>query len=321
MVNKNKKKELNIVVPLYDEESCVQIFHQRLMDVLAGIHYAHKIFYVDDGSTDHTLDLLMELAKNDDHVSVIQLSRNFGHQAALSAGLDLADGDVVITMDGDGQHPPELIPTLLEKYEEGFDIVQTKRKDTGNASFYKKNTSRLFYWLINKLGNTKILPGTADFRLMNRNVVLAIRNLNEYHRFLRGLIPWLGYKTYVYEFEPQKRVAGKSKYTLGKMFNLAENAIFSFSLVPLRIGLLIGMLFFLLAFIEAVYVLTFWISGNQQHLTPGWSSTIFVILITGGALMVMISLVGIYVGQIHQEIKHRPLYIVRYVYNQKNRED
>lgn len=308
---------LNIVVPLYDEEACILEFHQRLIDVLEKCGHPFRILYVDDGSTDATCEKLVGLVDLDKRITVIQLSRNFGHQAALAAGLEAADGEIIVTMDGDGQHPPELIPVLLDKYCEGYEIVQTKRRETGKVSAFKRLSSRFFYWLINKLGNTKIQPGTADFRLMTAKVVRAICGMPEYHRFLRGLIPWLGFKACYLEYDPEKRIAGRSKYTLAKMFNLAENAIFSFSLVPLRIGLLIGSFFFFLALIEVVYVLSFWFSGRQDQLTPGWSSTIFIMLITGGSLMVLISLVGIYIGQIHQEVKRRPLFIVRSVYPPK----
>jgi len=309
-----KSELLNVIVPLYDEEACIREFHQRLINVLDGCGYPFRVIYVDDGSTDATYEQLVALASLDGRITIIQLSRNFGHQAALAAGLENSDGQIVITMDGDGQHPPEMIPTLLKKYVEGYEIVQTRRQETAKSSTFKRLSSRFFYWLINKLGNTKIKPGSADFRLMTKKVVRAICAMPEYHRFLRGLIPWLGFKACYLDYEPEKRIGGRSKYTLAKMFNLAENAIFSFSLVPLRIGLLLGLLFFVLALLESIYVLSFWFTGNQARLTPGWSSTIFVILITGGALMVMISLVGIYVGQIHQEVKKRPLFIIRTVY-------
>lgn len=306
---------LDLVVPMFNEEQVVQEFHKRLIEVLDKLPYPFKIYYLDDGSSDSTFTQLISLADRDNRIFVVQLSRNFGHQATLTAGLDLADADIVITMDGDGQHAPELIPTMIDRCIEGYDIVQTQRIDESATAYIKKMTAKFFYWLINSLGNTKIIPGTADFRLMTRPVVLSIRDMKEYHRFIRGIIPWLGYRVFTLPYFPQKRISGKSKYTLSKMFELAENAIFSFSLIPLRIGLFAGFFFIILAIIEAIYVLTFWITGKQDLLAPGWSSIVFLILITGGSLMIMISLLGIYIGQINQEVKHRPVYIIRQIYH------
>lgn len=309
--------EINVVVPVFNEEQALLVFHKRLMAVLDELPHACKVYYIDDGSTDQTPMALMSLTQ-DERITVVRLSRNFGHQAALTAGLDLADGDVVITLDGDGQHPPEWIPAIIQKYREGFEIVQMQRIDDENAGFIKKTTSRWFYWLINKLGDTQITPGSSDFRLMSRAAVQSFREMKEYHKFIRGIIPWLGYPTAEIPYAAQERIAGKSKYTFKKMFSLAENAIFSFSLVPLRIGFVIGGIFILLAVLEAIYVLFFWITGRQSTLQPGWSSIVFLILITGGSLIVLISLLGIYIGQIHQEVKNRPNYIIQKQYNRKH---
>ena len=307
--------EIDIIVPLFNESKSIELFHQRLINVVDTLQYVCKIYYVDDGSFDGTDSLLRQITEKDDRVFTIQLTRNFGHQAALTAGLENADGDIVITMDGDGQHPPELLPILLEHYQEGYDIVQTQRLENQKTSFLKNITSKWFYKIINFLGTTKIIPGASDFRLITREVVIALRNMKEYHRFIRGMIPWMGFSVKVLPYSPEKRIAGKTKYTPAKMLTLAEDAIFSFSLVPLRIGLLIGSLFIVLAIIEAIYVATFFITGRMDKLAPGWSSIIFFILITGGSLMIMISLVGIYVGQIHQEVKQRPIYIIKKIHH------
>lgn len=309
------KKELCIVVPLFNESKSIELFHQRLINVVNSLQYICKIYYIDDGSSDGTAFLLQKIIENDIRVFAVQLTKNFGHQAALTAGIEIAEGDVVITMDGDGQHPPELLPVLLKHFEEGYDIVQTQRLDNEKTSILKKMTSRWFYKTINFLGDTKIIPGGADFRLMTHEVVLALREMKEYHRFIRGMIPWMGFSTFILPYAPENRIAGKSKYTPAKMIALAEDAIFSFSLVPLRIGLLIGSIFILLAIIEAIYVLSFFITGRMNLLAPGWSSIVFLILITGGSLLIMISLVGIYVGQIHQEVKQRPIYIIRKIHH------
>ncbi|EKE05514.1 MAG: Group 2 glycosyl transferase [uncultured bacterium] len=307
--------EINIVIPLYNESRSLEIFHQRIVSVINKLPYTCKIYYVDDGSTDGTDSLIRKIVETDERIFSIELTRNFGHQAALTAGLEIADGDVVVTMDGDGQHPPELLPILLNYYREGYEIVQTQRIEDGNESIIKKSTSKWFYKIINSLGNTKIIPGGADFRLMSRKAVLALRDMKEYHRFIRGMVPWMGFSTYILPFSADNRIAGKSKYTPTKMIALAEDAIFSFSLVPMRIGLLMGCIFILLAIIEAIYVLSFFVTGRMDLLAPGWSSIVFLILITGGCLMIMFSLVGIYIGQIHQEVKNRPSYIIRKIYH------
>jgi dolichol-phosphate mannosyltransferase len=241
----------------------------------------------------------------------VELSRNFGHQPALSAGLDLADGDVVISMDGDGQNPPRLIPEMLSLHRNGYDIVLMQHLDRINIPAFKRLTSSGFYWVIKRLSNTPVIPGAADFRLMARNAVQALRQMPEYHRFLRGMVTWMGFKAAILPYETGERLAGESKYSLKKMLKLALDAIFSFSLTPLWIGLLTGGVFLALAVLEAIYVLSFWMAGQQASLTPGWSSLIFVILIVGGTIMINLGFIGVYVGYIFQEAKHRPIYLIR----------
>lgn len=311
--------ELQIIVPLYNEAGLIVEFHKRLVNVLNTLTYDYSILYVDDGSNDETYPTLVSIANLDQRVCILQLSRNFGHQAALAAGLDQAEGEMVITMDGDGQHPPELIPLMIEKHLEGFDIVQTKRNDE-KTPFLKRISAKIFYRIINVLGETAILPGTADFRLYGQSVVMALRQITEYHKFIRGMIPWLGFKTYNLPYTPHQRISGKSKYTLKKMFGLAENAIFSFSLVPLKFGLVVGFFFLFMALIEAIYVLSFWIRGLQDQLAPGWSSLVFLILVTGGVLMIMLGIIGVYIGHIHQEVKNRPIYIIKSKYQTRHQD-
>jgi dolichol-phosphate mannosyltransferase len=315
MVEMTYPKSLDVIVPFYNEEAAIAEFHKRLVGSIERLEIPTRFFYIDDGSVDNTLKNLLYLMESDDRINVIQLSRNFGHQAALTAGLDLVDADIVITLDGDGEHPPELIPVFVDLYLQGYDVVQGQRMDNDLRPSQKKLTSRWFYSIINFLGNTKIAEGTSDFRLMTKKVVEAYRQVHDYHRFIRGIIPWLGFSETLLQYRPGKRISGKSKYSLSKMFTLAENAIFSFSIVPLRIGLSIGLFFFLLAFVEVVYVTSFWIAGKQEQLAPGWSSIVFLILITGGALMILISIIGIYIGQISQQVKNRPIYIIREKYS------
>lgn len=302
---------VSIVVPVYNEALALRQFHTALRQAIDMLPYRFRVCYVDDGSTDETASLLDELAAQDARVQVIELSRNFGHQAALTAGLEAASGEVVICMDGDGQHPPELLGQMLGLYEQGYELVFGQRIDTRQPSFFKKFTSALFYWLINLLSDTYIEPGVADFRLMTRPVVEALNSMPEYHRFLRGMAAWVGFRSVILPYQPAPRAGGQSKYSLRKMVSLAFDAIFSFSLIPLQIAVGIGVLFLFLAFLEALYVLNFWVRGLQHTLEPGWSSLMFVILIVGGMIMVNLGFLGIYIGYIFQEVKHRPVYIRR----------
>lgn len=308
---------MDLVIPMFNEESAAALFHQQLSEAIAGLPYTFQILYINDGSRDQTQAVLEQLVQADARVRVIELSRNFGHQAALTAGLDRACGDYTITLDGDGQHPPALIPQMLALAEQGYDIVLTQRVEEQGITPFKRFTSALFYRVINRLGETQILPGGADFRLMSRVVVEELRNMREYHRFLRGMVAWMGFKTVIVPFTPPQRLAGASKYSLRKMLRLGMNAIFSFSLMPLYAAVSIGGLFLVLALIEAVYVLSFWVTGNTAQLAPGWSSLMFMLLIIGGSLMVTLGLIGIYIGYIFQEVKQRPLYLIRKAICQK----
>jgi len=266
---------------------------------------------VDDGSTDGTADALRAIADSDPRVSPLILSRNFGHQSALTAGLDAAQGDFVISLDGDGQHPPEMIPQMIALFEQGYDIVQAQRVDDSSASAFKRFTSSGFYTLINSISGTQIAPGAADFRGMSRQAVDALEGMPEFHRFLRGMVSYIGFKTVILPYHEVHRIAGRSKYSLGKMFRLAMDAIFSFSLLPLYIGMSTGVIFFCLAALEMLYVTSLWIRGDTSNLAPGWSSLMFVILIIGAVLMILLGFIGIYVGYIFQEVKRRPQYLIK----------
>jgi polyisoprenyl-phosphate glycosyltransferase len=307
----SKKLRVAIVLPIYNETGVVEKIHARIRLVVDKLPHQFTFYYVDDGSSDGTDKSLFALAKKDRRVKVIVLSRNFGHQAALSAGLDHAEGDIVISMDGDGQHPPEMIPEMLGLIQQGYDVVQTQRMDAAQPASVKKWTSGLFYRLINVISGTRIVPGTADFRAISRAAVDALRAMPEYHRFLRGMVAWIGFPMIILPYQPEERISGYSKYSFRKMFNLAMNAIFSFSLVPLYIGLSMGGIFLFLAVLEMLYVLSFWVTGQTSHLEPGWSSLMFVLLIIGGVIMILLGFIGVYVGFIFQEAKHRPIYIIK----------
>ena len=305
-------RRLDIVIPVYNEAKSLPSFHGCLRTVVASLEgYAVSYIYVNDGSTDETQTVLTSLTASDPAVTVLELSRNFGHQAALSAGLTHADADIVIMMDGDGQHPPALLPEILKLHDCGYDIVQTRRLDRGAS--LKRFTSRAFYRLINRLGGLSLPEGAADFRLISRTVLLALRDVREYHRFYRGLIPWLGFRTVLLPYEPAERLAGASKYSLRRMLRLASDGIFSFSLTPLRLGILTGGLFLCLAAAEALYVGFLWLSGQRGALVPGWSSLIVLSTVGFGAVMILLGFIGVYVGMIFQEVKRRPVYVVRSV--------
>ena len=306
---------IDLVVPLYNEEQVVAEFHRRLMDVVGTLRREHvvRIYYVNDGSVDGTAAELAKLAADDADVTVLELSRNFGHQAALTAGLDRADGDVVVTLDGDGQHPPELIPQLVDLHRAGYEVVLTQRVAADRPRL-KRWTSRAFYRLLSVISDTPITDGAADYRLVSRPVLEALRGMREYHRFLRGMVAWAGFKTVVLPYAEPARIGGQAKYSLGRMGRFAADATFSFSLVPVGIAIVIGLGFLLLAAAEALYVLSFWLTGRQHLLVPGWSSLMFMVLIVGAALMIAVGLVGIYVGYIFQEVKRRPVYVVRAVH-------
>ena len=302
---------LSIVVPVYNEEEVLETFHQQLQRVIDQLPVRVMVYYINDGSTDRTGEIVQRLAAADRRVAYLELSRNFGHQAALTAGLDVAPGDAVITMDGDGQHPPDLIPRLLDVFQAGCDIVMTQRMEDRTASVFKRQTAGWFYRFINQIGETKILPGAADYRLMSRQVVEALKQMPEYHRFLRGMIPWLGFQVAVLPYQAPQRLAGRSKYSFRKMARLAADAIFSFSLVPLRIGISLGVVFFVLAVLEVAYVLSLWLHNTQNALAPGWSSLMFMMLIIGSIQMIITGFIGVYIGYIFQEVKRRPPYLIR----------
>lgn len=306
------KIKIDIVIPVFNEEGVIEKTHATLRTVIDSLPYAFTVYYVDDGSTDATAASLASLARTDDRIVALELSTNFGHQAALTAGLDASQGDFVISMDADGQHPPERIPEMIQLFEQGYDIVQAQRIDEqGQGLSFKKMTSSAFYNFINRISGTQMIPGAADFRGLSRQAVDALKAMPEYHRFLRGMISWIGYKSIILPYHETHRVAGRSKYSLGKMFRLAMDALFSFSLVPLYIGLSAGGLFFFLAALEMIYVLSFWIKGDTSSLAPGWSSLMFVILIVSGMIMILLGFIGIYVGYIFQEVKRRPVYLLK----------
>ncbi|MBK8617445.1 MAG: glycosyltransferase family 2 protein [Anaerolineales bacterium] len=307
----NQKLNVDIVIPIFNEAGIVERTHAHLRDVVDALPYDFRFIYVDDGSSDGTTDTLRKIADGDPGISLLQLSRNFGHQAALTAGMDAATGDVVITMDGDGQHPPEMIAQMLNLIQQGYDIVQTQRIDEGGAATFKKVTSNVFYRLINIISGTQIMQGAADFRALSRDALNGLRSMHEYHRFLRGMISWMGYASIILPYREPERLAGKSKYSLGKMIRLASDAVFSFSLAPLYIGLSSGLAFLILAAAQMIWVASLWLTGNTERIVDGWSSLMAIMLIASGIIMILLGFIGVYVGYIFQEVKGRPVYLIK----------
>lgn len=244
-------------------------------------------------------------------MQLIRLSRNLGRQAALTAGLDHSAADIVIVMDADGQHPPDMIPEMLNLAESGYDVVLTQRVENHSPISFQSLMSRLFYRFINLISDTEVLPGGADFRLMRRPAVNAVVGMREYHRFLRGMIRWIGFRTVILPYSAAPRLAGRSSYDFKQRVKLGMDATFSFSLKPLYLAVLLGTVFLLLGLVEAIYVMQFWLTGRADQLAPGWSSLMFFLLVIGGTISVILGIIGIYVGYIFQEVKRRPIYIVK----------
>ena len=306
------KLKIDIVIPVFNEEGVVEQTNANLRAVIDSLPYDFTIYYVDDGSEDATADSLAALARTDKRIVTLEFSTNFGHQAALTAGLDASRGDFVISMDADGQHPPEMIPEMIKLFEQGYDIVQAQRIDEGGQGLsFKRVTSAAFYNLINRISGTQMIPGAADFRGMSREAVDALKAMPEFHRFLRGMISWIGYKSVILPYHETKRVAGRSKYNFGRMIRLAMDAIFSFSLVPLYIGLSTGVFFMVLAAAQILSVVYLWFTNQKDQIVPGWTSVLTLMLIGNGIVMILLGFIGVYVGYVFQEVKRRPVYLLK----------
>lgn len=302
-------KKISFVVPVFNEEENIHEFHRRLTQVMAPLPYDYEILFIDDGSRDRTSLLIRELAEKDPHVQGYVFARNFGHQLALTCGLDQSTGDAVISMDGDLQHPPEMVPDLLKKWEEGYEIVQTVRKSTEDASWFKSITSRLYYKLINSMSEVRITPGGSDFRLMDRKAVDALNRFRERARFIRGMVNNLGFRYTTLEFVAPPRFAGHSKFSLRKMLRFALDGITAFSRVPLRLALYVGCIAGLGSILLIGHVI--YVKYIVQDAVPGWTTLAAAEFFLGGVELIGIGIVGEYVGRIFDEVKQRPLYIIR----------
>lgn len=301
-------KLLSIVVPVFNEEDNIRHFYESICQNMQPLPYSFELIFVDDGSKDRSREILRELEKQDERVQSIFLARNSGHQLALTCGLDHAEGDAVITMDGDMQHPPELIPVLLQKWEEGYEVVQTIRKTTEGVSALKKLTSYYYYKVLNKLSQVHIQEGGSDFRLMDKVVVKAFRRYREHARFIRGMIGAMGFKQVQIEFVAPKRFAGVSKFSPRKMLNFAIDGVLAFSILPLRLGLYIGTICGILSLILIIHVLIAKFVLNDA--VAGWATITACILFFGGMQMLVLGIMGEYLGRVFEEVKNRPLYLI-----------
>ena len=304
---------LSIVVPLYNEEGNVAPLVERIVAITERLEGApsYEIVLVNDGSTDRTLERIREEVARREHIVLVNLSRNFGHQLAASAGMDIAAGDAVILMDGDLQDPPELIAEFVTKWREGYDVVYAVRRTRKGESPFKLFTARLFYRIIKRLTKVSIPVDTGDFRLMSRRVVEALNRSPERHRFLRGMVSWVGYNQIGIAYDRDERHSGSTKYPVTKMLRFAIDGITSFSDVPLRFASYLGFISSAVAFLYALIVIGYKLfSLNPPGYTPGWASTIVAVLFLGGVQLISLGILGEYIGRIYDEVKGRPLYLI-----------
>lgn len=299
---------LSVVVPCHNEAGNLHMLYARLRPQLELFEKCEVIF-VDDGSTDHTASIVRQLAMEDERIRLIQLSRNFGHQAALKAGIDQARGDCIVSLDADLQHPPELIPSMVGQWLEGYDVVTTRRLETRGEPFFKRLFSRFFYRLIRFLSDIDLPPGSADFRLIDRSVAEVLRSMKERDIFLRGLISWAGFRQTSLDYIANERFTGASKYNFRKMTRLALAGITSFSVKPLRLSIVLGLLIALLAVLYGVYILYIYLYTDRA--IPGWASTTGSILLLGSIQLIVLGILGEYLGKLFMENKRRPPYIIR----------
>ncbi|WP_207491696.1 glycosyltransferase family 2 protein [Aridibaculum aurantiacum] len=302
-------KHVVLVVPLYNEEGNIDALLTSIENVFAALPaYSYEVILVDDGSRDNSLQVVKQKAQQDPRVKYISFSRNFGHQNALKAGLDMADGDCVISMDADMQHPPSLIPTMLQHWEAGFDVVYTVRQEGADLSAFKKRSSSTFYQILNWLSEIDVEQGTPDFRLIGRNVLNELKRLNEYDLFFRGLVKWVGFKQISIPYQQEERFSGKSKYTLKKMMRFALQGITSFSIRPLYAAAYLGFAISLLSLLYLPYALYSYYFGRT---ISGWASVIVTIAFFGGLQLTILGIIGIYLGKLFMQSKGRPLYIIK----------
>ncbi|MDB6170068.1 MAG: bactoprenol glucosyl transferase [Verrucomicrobia bacterium] len=305
--------KLAIVTPCFNEASGLEEFVRRTKSVCAQLGCAHEIVLVNDGSRDATLQVALGLAAKDPAIRVVNLLRNFGHQSAVTAGLDVADGDAVVLIDADLQDPPEVILEMVAAWQAGADVAYGQRRTRAGETRFKVFTAKIFYRLLRGLTKSPIPADTGDFRLMNRHVVDVLRSMRERHRFIRGMVTWVGGKQVAVPYDRQPRFAGETKYPLAKMFSFALDAITSFSVVPLRLVTYLALTIILLACVAAALVFVVKLI-NPHYFIPGYPSIVIMIVFFGGVQLLALGIIGEYLGRMYEAIKARPIYIVEQVY-------
>jgi dolichol-phosphate mannosyltransferase len=299
---------LSIVVPVHNEGAVLPILLRELREVLGRIDCSYEVIFVDDGSSDDSVAILSVAARSDSRLKVLILSRNFGHQAAITAGLDFARGNAVVIMDADLQDPPEMIPQMLEQFHQGYDVVSAQRISREGEGFLKRVSAAAFYKLMRSALDSRLVPEVGDFRLFSQASIVALRSLREQHRFMRGLVTWLGLREAIVTFHRPPRAEGTTKYSVWKMISFAWTAVSSFSAVPLRLSLLFGTMLTGAGFVYLAYVV--YAALVLKITTPGWPSLVALQIIFSGAILLAIGILGDYVGRIYAESKRRPLYVV-----------
>jgi len=310
---------ISLVIPVYNEEACLRTLLDRLYALKSPAGDEYEYVFVDDGSRDQSLTILKEAASRNPAVKVLSLSRNFGHQVAITAGLDYASGDAVVIIDADLQDPPELIPQLAAKWQEGYDVVYARRMVRHGEGLLKRISASLFYRVLGSVASLNIPRNTGDFRLMSRRTVLALRQLRERNRFMRGLSTWIGFPQTCVEYERDPRASGETKYTLRKMVRLAVDAIVSFSWVPLRLSFYAGLIAIAICGLYFLAALCLW--TFTTYVIPGWLSLATLIVLFGSMQLVTLGIMGEYVGRILDEVKARPLYFLRETANVAQQEN
>lgn len=300
-------KKACVIIPAYNEEGNIKPIAAAVEEVFKNSSHDHYILFVDDGSTDNTLSVIEELSRQNNRIKYLSFSKNNGHQVALKAGIDNSDADCTITMDADMQHPPALIPELIAKWEQGYNVVYTIRKDQKNLSFFKRLTSSLFYKLLGKISDIEVENGSADFRLLDKKVTDEVRKIKEHDVFLRGLVKWMGFKQTSIEYQPSERYSGQTKYSYRKMLLLALQGITSFSTKPLYAAIYIGFTFSILSLLYVPFAIY---SYFTHHVVSGWSSLIVTVTFLGGLQLIILGIIGLYLGKLFIQSKGRPMYII-----------
>lgn len=305
-------KLISIIVPCFNEQEVFSETYRRLTDTFARLDaqkYTYEIIFVNDGSKDNTLEQIQEAAQKDSRIKGLSFSRNFGHQIAITAGLDNCKGDAAVVIDADLQDPPQVILDMVKKWEEGYDVIFGKRRERAGESAFKLLTAKWFYRFINRLSDVDIPLDTGDFRLMDRKALDQFLSMREVYRFVRGMVAWIGFKQTFVEYDRESRFAGETKYPLKKMLRLASDAILSFSNTPLKVATFVGFLTSVVAFVGIIYSL--YMRLFTDNFVEGWTLLMISILMIGGIILLVLGIIGEYVGRIYGEIKRRPLYIIK----------